>query len=71
MTGLGAAMTEIASLCARGAREVRAGRYDALRFDLFNVHEAREVRLIMDEHYPDVRYTRTWIAGGPDQRQEP
>ena len=59
---------ELAILCEYGAREVRAGRCDALRFELFNVHEAREVRQIMDEYYPDVPYIRGWIAGGADDR---
>lgn len=60
----------LAALCAHGAAEVRAGRYDAVRFELFNVEEAREVRQIMETKYPDVRYVREWIAGGADPRPD-
>lgn len=59
---------DIPDLCARGAKEVRAGRYDVVRFDLFNVDEARRVRRIMDSQYPDVPYFRRWVAGGLDPR---
>ena len=66
--GLVARPTDVRLMCDEGAAAVRAGKADALRFELFNADEAREVRRIMDTEYPDVRYVRNWIAGGPDPR---
>jgi len=57
---------ELYELCLKGAKQVRAGQYDALKFDLFNLEEAILVRQIMKEHFPDIQYIRKWVAGGPD-----
>jgi hypothetical protein len=59
---------ELRELAAKGVREFKAGRCDALRFDLFNGAEVAEVQRIMREHYPDVPFTWTavTIADRPD-----
>lgn len=59
------------SLCAQGAREVRAGRYDGVRFYLYNWIEADIVRAEMAAKYPDVKFACDVMFSRPPESEKP
>ncbi len=43
-------------MCADGAREVAAGRYDEVHFYVLGEFEAECIRTTMAQKYPDIKY---------------
>lgn len=47
------------ALCDRGAKRFAAGNYDAIRFDLFNLHETMVVKDYMSQTHPHIPFFTT------------
>jgi len=53
---------ELDNLCDFGARQIQAGKYDEIKFNLFNKYEVDHVRERMDRLYPTVLYSTNRVV---------
>jgi len=53
---------DLRRLCKHGIDQVRAGKYDAINFDLFNLHEVTVVKEFMSEHAPEIPFRTTRLV---------
>lgn len=56
----------LGQLCAYGAEQVKAGKADALKFELFDSSERDFVKQYMADNFPTIKFYTTHIADKPE-----